>query len=158
MFPTRCTRYFVQVPQTEMRLRSELRQRSYRFLNRLTDYQLQFRGYLLLCRLSTIDRHFFYIINFHHAKHASFIRLSNQWVISSFLYDHVIDWRIYIPSLGSLTSCCWNKLQKYIEFDRFSIMSWRDFDSNSIRLGKNLSKSILTLNFNQILTTHSIEI
>ena len=44
MLPTRCTRYFVQLPQTEMRLRSELRRRSYKFLNRLTDYQLQFRG------------------------------------------------------------------------------------------------------------------
>ena len=30
--------------ETEMWLRSELRRRSYKFLNRLTDYQLQFRG------------------------------------------------------------------------------------------------------------------
>ena len=29
-------------------------------------------------------------------------------------------------------------------------MNWRDFESNSIRLGKNLSKSIVTSNFNQI--------
>ena len=58
MFPTRCTRYF-QLPKTEMRLRSELRRRNYRILNRLMDYQLQFRDYLLLFRLSVIDRHFF---------------------------------------------------------------------------------------------------
>ena len=48
-------------------------------------------------------------------------------------------------------------LEQIIEIYRFSIMSCRDFESNSIRLGKNLSKS-LTLNFNQILTTHLIEI
>ena len=46
----------------------------------------------------------------------------------------------------------------YIEFDRFSIMSWVDFESNSICLGKDLSKSIVTLNFNQIIITHLIEI
>ena len=38
MFLTRCIRYFVQLPQMEMRLRSELRQESYRFLNRLMNY------------------------------------------------------------------------------------------------------------------------
>ena len=53
MFPTRCTRYFVHLPQTEMRFRSELRRRSYRFLKRFTDYQHQFRGYILLCRRGT---------------------------------------------------------------------------------------------------------
>ena len=53
MSSTRCTRYFVQLLQTEMRLRSELRRRSYRFLNRLTDDELQFRDDVLLCRRDT---------------------------------------------------------------------------------------------------------
>ena len=48
MFPTRCTRC-----PTEMRHRSKLRRRSYSSFNRLTDYQLQFRGYVLLCRRGT---------------------------------------------------------------------------------------------------------
>ena len=50
MFGTRCTQYFVQLPQAEIRFRSELPKRNYRYLHRLTDCQLQFRGYLLLCR------------------------------------------------------------------------------------------------------------
>ena len=36
MFPTRRTRYFVQPPQT---MQMRFRRRSYKFLNRLTDYQ-----------------------------------------------------------------------------------------------------------------------
>ena len=76
-FSTRCTRYCAQLPETEMQLWSELRRRSYRFLNRLTDYQykLQFGGYILFYQDSTqltpygatIHHHF--LTNFHHANH-----------------------------------------------------------------------------------------
>ena len=47
MFPTGCTLYFVQLPQTEMWLRNEFRRWNYRFINPLTDYQLQFGGFTL---------------------------------------------------------------------------------------------------------------
>ena len=106
-FPTRGRRYFAQLPETEMRRRSESRRRSYRFLNRLTDYQLQCGGYVLICRRGTHTQVISvfchsscpmtllwtatFFSNSHHANHASLIHFFHKWVKSSFRHDPVID-------------------------------------------------------------------
>ena len=74
MFLTRRTQYFVQLAQTEMRLRIELKQRSYQLLNRLTDYELQFRGVHVQWRYYEPSLFF---SNCLHANHASVIHFSH---------------------------------------------------------------------------------